>query len=73
MCVGDEDGSEAVGDAQQVRFFFPLSQERKKTHTYSETVFKMGFYNRATLPVSITEKLWYETLRLRDLQNSFTQ
>lgn len=25
MCVGDEDGSEAVGDAQQVGFFIPLS------------------------------------------------
>lgn len=31
MRVGDEDGSEAVGDAQQVGFFIPRSErERRK-------------------------------------------
>lgn len=43
VCVGDEDGSEAVGDAQQVRFFFPLSHQEEKTTHLQLNSFQNGF------------------------------
>lgn len=44
MRVGDEDGSEAVGDAQQVGFFILRSERerrKKKRQTCAFKVFKM--------------------------------
>lgn len=42
LCVGDEDGSEAVGDAQQVGFFLSSEPLRGKNHMQLNS-FQYGF------------------------------